>query len=60
MKEDVLIDYAMPLINIDSMAREIHDLCLERKYEEAQELALFLAAEARILKVTLQHMKEVS
>lgn len=58
MKEDKVIDYAMPLMQIERMAKKIHDLCLDGRYEEAQEVTLLLTTEARILQVTLQHMKE--
>ena len=57
MKEDI-IDYAMPLMNIERLARQIHDLCLEHWYEEAREEALHLGAEARVLQHTLTIMKE--
>jgi hypothetical protein len=26
-------DYAMPLMQIERLAKQIHNLCLERKYE---------------------------
>lgn len=55
--EDI-IDYAMPLMNIERMAREIHDLCLEHKYEDAAEIALHLTAESRVLKHTLTIMND--
>lgn len=58
LQKDDLIDYAMPLMNIESMAREIHDLCLEHKYGEAQEVARFLNAETRVLIHTLHIMEE--
>lgn len=58
MKEDNLIDYAMPLMKIERFAKQIHNLCLEHKYEEAQEQVMLLLAEARVLHLALQHMKE--
>ena len=58
LQKDELIDYAMPLMNIESMAREIHNLCLEHKYGEAQEVARFLNAETRVLIHTLHIMEE--
>ena len=58
MKEDTIVDYAMPLMKIERAAKKIHDLCLEHEYEEAQEQVMSLLAEARILKITLHHMKE--
>ena len=58
MKEVVLIDYAMPLMRVERMARQIHDLCLERKYEEARGIATQLVVESRFLQVTLRYMSE--
>ncbi len=52
-----IIDYAMPLMNIDRMVRECHDLCLEHKYEEANEIALSIGVEARILSASLAIMQ---
>lgn len=53
-----LIDYAMPLMNIERMAKEAHDMCLEKRYKEAKEVALRIASEARVLSVTLTIMQE--
>lgn len=58
MRDDLIVDYAMPLMKVERAARKIHDLCLEHKYEEAQEQCLFLIAEARMVQTTLKHMKE--
>lgn len=58
LQKDDIIDYAMPLLNIESMAREIHDLCLEHKYGEAQDVARRLNAETRVLVHTLHIMEE--
>jgi hypothetical protein len=57
MKEDIT-DYAMPLMKIERFTKEIHDLCLEHRYEEAREEALRLGAETRVLQHTLTIMKE--
>ena len=58
MKEDTIVDYAMPLMNIERAAKQIHDLCLEHKYEEAKEETVVLLVEARLLQSVLDHMKE--
>lgn len=58
MKEDTLVDYAMPLMKIERAAKKIHDLCLEHRYEKAQEQVLLLLTEARMLQATLKHMQE--
>ena len=58
MKEVVLIDYAMPLMRVERMAKQIHDLCLEHKYEEARGIAMQLVVESRLLQTTLRYMSE--
>jgi hypothetical protein len=58
MKEVVLIDYAMPLMRVERLAKEIHDLCLEDKYEGARETAMQLVVESRLLQTTLRYMSE--
>ena len=58
MKEDTIVDYAMPLMLIERAAKKIHDLCLEHKYQEAQEEAVTLLVETRLLQAALKHMKE--
>jgi hypothetical protein len=55
---NVLIDYAMPLMNIERMTKKVHDLCLVHKYEEARELSVHLTVESRLLATTLRHMGE--
>jgi hypothetical protein len=57
MKETALIDYATPLMNIERMAKEVHDMCLHTTLAEAEEKALELVAEARILVQTLRLMQ---
>lgn len=53
LKTDEIIDYAMPLMNIERRAKEIHNLCLEHKYDEAHEAAMRLGAEAKLLQHAL-------
>lgn len=55
---DDIIDYAMPLMNIERMAKEIHALCLEHRYEEAREKTLDLSIESRMLRAALAHLSE--
>ena len=57
MKEDVLIDYATPLMNIERLAKEVHDACLHKTLADAEEKALWLVAEARLLVQALRHMQ---
>lgn len=51
-----VVDYAMPLINIERLAKHVHHLCLEGKLEEAKETSLMLTAEGRLLTASLRHM----
>lgn len=51
-----VIDYAMPLMNIERMAKRIHDLCLAGDLEQAKEVSFMLTAEGRILTASLRHM----
>lgn len=51
-------DYAMPLIEIERMAKAIHGLCLEHKYGQARELTTHLGVETRILQATLALLEE--
>jgi hypothetical protein len=53
-----LNDYAKPLINIEFMQRVIHDACLNKNYKAARDIAMELAAEARLLTMTLSLMQE--
>ena len=57
MKEDVLIDYAGVLMQVEKLAKEVHDACLHRTLSEAEEKALELVTEARLLVQTLRHMQ---
>lgn len=51
-----IIDYAMPLMRIERTAKEIHELCLNRKYVEAQQIAQNLCVESRLLQHVLHIM----
>jgi len=57
MKEDVLIDYATPLMAVERLAKEVHDKCLHASLADAEEKALELVTEARLLVQTLRHMQ---
>lgn len=52
-----LIDYAMPMMKIEKMLREIHDLCLENDYAKALPLCAFIAVESRVLSASLAIME---
>jgi len=52
-----LVDYAMPMMQIENLMRQTHDFCLSGKYKEAGELCLLITAEARILNASLAIME---
>jgi hypothetical protein len=52
-----LIDYAMPMMKIEKLMRQIHDLCLEGSYDEAGKLCLLVAVESRFLGAALAIME---
>jgi hypothetical protein len=52
-----LIDYAMPMMKIEKMLREIHDFCLENDYASAYPLCAFIAVESRVLSASLAIME---
>lgn len=54
---DTVIDYAMPLMNIERMAKEVHQRCLENNLRGAEELTLKLGVEVRILQASLAIMQ---
>jgi hypothetical protein len=53
-----LVDYAQPLIRLEQLAREIHELCLSRSYREARKKCAEGMTEYRILAVSLDIMRE--
>lgn len=57
MNKEELVDYAMPMMKIENLMRQTHDLCLSGKYKDAGELCLLIAAEARILNASLAIME---
>lgn len=58
MKEAPLIDYAAPMMSLEKMLKDLHNLLLENKFDEGLELSMTIAADARLLTHTLRLMKE--
>jgi hypothetical protein len=52
-----IVDYAMPLMRIDKLAKQIHDDCLDGNLARAEEMAVHLIAEGRILRNSLVIMQ---
>lgn len=55
---ETLIDYAAPMMRIEKMLKDLHNLLLDNKFDEALELSPQITTEARMLHQTLQLMKE--
>ena len=53
----MLVDYAMPLMKMEALLREIHDLCLDKKYGEASQHINSLEFEAALLRKNLHQME---
>ena len=51
-----ITDYAMPMMRIEKLMRQIHDHCLKRDYDAANSLCPEIIAEARILAASLALM----
>lgn len=53
-----LIDYAAPMMRIERLLKDLHNLLLDDKFDEAIELSPVITAEAKMLHNTLVLMKE--
>lgn len=53
-----IIDYAMPMMRIEKLLKEMHNDLLHKNFERAQESALMLITDARLLYNTITLMKE--
>lgn len=53
-----IIDYAMPLMKLERLLKEIHDLCLDKKFEEARQKSMMVMAEAGVLQHNLTLMQD--
>lgn len=55
-----IIDYAQHLIRLEQLMRQAHDLCLDREYGQAQDIAQAIRTEARLLDITLSEMQQLT
>lgn len=53
-----MIDYAAPMMRIETLLKEMHNTLLNRDLSGASELCLVLVVETRVLQNTLTIMKE--
>lgn len=53
-----LIDYAAPMMRLERLLKDLHNLLLDNKFDEAIELSPVITTEAKLLHNTLVLMKE--
>ena len=53
-----LIDYAAPMMRIETLLKDMHNLLLDNKFDEAIELSPVITTESKLLQHTLVLMKE--
>lgn len=53
-----IIDYAMPLMKLERLLKEIHDLCLDKKFEDARQKSMMVMVEAGVLQHNLTLMQD--
>jgi hypothetical protein len=53
-----MIDYAAPMMRIETLLKEMHNILLKRNLNEAIEMGTILLAETRVLQNTLIILKE--
>jgi hypothetical protein len=53
-----MIDYAAPMMRIETLLKEMHNILLKRDLNGAIEMGTVLLAEARVLQNTLIILKE--
>jgi len=53
-----MIDYAAPMMRIETLLKEMHNILLKRDLNGAIEMGTVLLAEARVLQYTLIILKE--
>lgn len=58
VKHGGVVDYAMPMMKIENLMRQVHDLCLLKHYDKANALCPLIIAEARVLSASLVLMVE--
>jgi len=56
--QTTLIDYAAPMMRIETLLKDLHNLLLDNKFDQAIELSPMITTEARLLQHTLILMKE--
>lgn len=52
-----IVDYAMPMMRIEALMREIHDLCLENQYGQASAYINDVEFQVALLRKNLHQME---
>ena len=60
MEHQELFDYAPHLLAIDRLAKQLHEACLNKKYDEVPELANELVVESRMVRAWAVYQLENS
>lgn len=55
-----MIDYAYPCMMAEKALRDLYNAAIEGRLEDAQELALEVATQARMAYVALEHQRDSS
>jgi hypothetical protein len=55
-----MIDYAYPCMMAERALRDLYNAAIEGRLDEAQELALEAATQARLAYLALEHQREAS
>jgi hypothetical protein len=55
-----LVDYAHPCLLAERAIKNLYNAAIEGRLEDAQELALEAATQARIVYIALEHQREAS
>lgn len=52
-----IVDYAMPLMQIEKLTKKVHDLCLDKRYLDAANEIVSIEYQAAILRENLISMQ---
>lgn len=55
-----LVDYSYPCMMAERAIRDLYNAAIEGRLEEAKELALEAATQARMIYIALEHQREAS
>ena len=54
-QQDGIFDYAMPLLKIEKLERQLHDACNTKQYEHVGEMVNELIVNARMVRAWANH-----